>query len=404
MKKDKLEMKVIGHLKCIDDQGTIHIDKKNAVHPQNLARVFARSLSNESNYFIHRIAFGNGGTATSAAYEIEYFTPNDGQAPDINTWDSRLYNETYSEIIDEGNISINPLLGTDPGSFDDAGNRSGGGSVPSGDPSSVPHVSGPGVRSTELGLTSQVVITVVLNPNEPFGQFDNDNLAPIENTETSFVFDEIGLYTTGAPASDTNGNNDVNVNNKNSLNDTGLLANTAYDFFIEVDGGTQTQISFTTPVGGGSGTGGEILYGDLCEAINTGDPAWNPAWVNVSPLPSGATISITDTTTSFTSISGSQTYGFLRFISGSAGDGSSIRLFTGTTNDLFNALGGSPITGNEVGNYIDGLSAGVQNDPVNPQNERERLLTHLIFSPVLKSANRTFTITYTLTIAIARSQ
>ena len=35
-------------------------DQLNAIHPQNMARIFARALSNEHNYFINRVAFGNG--------------------------------------------------------------------------------------------------------------------------------------------------------------------------------------------------------------------------------------------------------------------------------------------------------------------------------------------------------
>ena len=52
---------------------------------------------------------------------------------------------------------------------------------------------------------------------------------------------------------------------------------------------------------------------------------------------------------------------------------------------------------------VDGADAGVQNNPVFPQLERERLLTHIIFSPVTKTANRTIAITYTLTVSVARS-
>lgn len=408
MAKDFPSVTVKGHVNIKDDLGNVLLDKDNAVHPQNMARVIARALSNESNFHIHRIAFGNGGTLTDAAYTITYNTPNDGQPPDVRTWDSRLYNETYSEIVDEGNPSLNPALGTDPGSAGpNAGTRPGGGSDPSGDPASIPHVSGPGVRSNELGLTSEVVITAVLNPGEPTGQFSSDNQAPSENTETSFTFDEIGLYTTGAPAIDSNGSQDVDVSNRTSEDDTGLLASTTYDFIIAVDGGALETISFTTPTGG-SGAGGEILYGDLCEAINTGDAGWAFA-VNgtpvsgSSPLPGvGTLVSITDNTLAFPSITGSQTFGYLRFTSGSTGATSTVQLAAGPTNDMFAAL--NPPTGGTILTAVDGEDAGVQNDPVNPETERERLLTHIIFSPVLKSANRTLTITYTLTVSVARTQ
>lgn len=390
-------LKVKGHVLIKDDLNRVLLDEENAVHPQNMSRVIARGLSNESNYLISRIAFGNGGTVVNAASTVTYKTPNDGQPPDIRTWDSRIYNETYSEIIDEGNITLNPLLGTDPGSAGpNAGTRAGGGAKPSGDPASIPHVSGPGVHSNELGLTSEVVITSVINPGEPTGQFPGDGKNP--NTESSFTFDEIGLYTPGAPGSDSNGIADVDVGNRLASDNTTLTANTLYDFNITVDGGSVTAITFTTPASG-SGPGGEILYGDLIEAINTGDVAWG--WAGTSPLPTGSHVNITDNTLNFPSNSGSQTYGFLRFTSNITGASSSILLAIGTTNDMFNALNAP--TGGALLTPVNGVNAGVQNDPTSPLTERERLLTHIIFSPVLKSANRTLTITYTLTVSVART-
>jgi len=399
-----LPITVKGHVNIQDELGNVYLDKDNAVHPQNMARVIARSLSNESNFGVHRIAFGNGGTLVDAAFTITYNTVNDGQPPDVRTWDSRLYSETYSEIVDEGNPTLNPLLGTDPGSAGpNAGNRPGGGSDVSGDPASVPHVSGPGVRSNELGLTSEVVITAVLNPNEPTGQFVTDNQAPVEDTESSFTFDEIGLYTSGAPAIDSNGSQDIDVGNRTSEDDSTLLANTQYSFIIDVDGGGPQLIDFTTPVAGGSGPGSEVLYGDIAEAINVGDVTWNPVWAGANPLPGGATVAITDNSLNFPSITGSQTYGYFRVTSGTTGVTSTILLTPGSTGlDMIDSM--NTPTGGVLIAAADGQDAGVQNDPVNATTERERLLTHIIFSPVLKSANRTLTITYTLTVSVARTQ
>ena len=401
--KNNLGLAITGHVLVQDDLGQTLLDEFNAVHPQNMARVIARSLANEFNYNIHRIAFGNGGTQVDAAFTITYNPPNDGQPPDTRTWDSRIYNETYSEIIDEGSISLNPDLGTDPGSAGpNAGSRPGGGAFPSGDPASVPHVSGPGVHSDELGLSSRIVITSVLNPNEPAGQLDDDINPPSEDSESSFAFDEIGLYTTGAPAIDSNGSQDIDVGDRKSDDDSGLLANTQYSINVEIDGGGIQQIDFTTPIAGGSGAGGQILYGDICQSINTGDVGWNPAWGGANPLPGGATIAITDVTSSFPSITGAQTFGYLRVTSGSVGAGSTVVLTGGILGfDLITNL--NPPTGGIVQAARDGMDAGVQNDPINPDTERERLLTHIIFSPVLKAANRTLTVTYTLTVSVART-
>jgi len=391
-----LPISVKGHVNITDDAGNVLLDRDNAVHPQNLARVIARALSREDNYWIHRIAFGNGGTSTDAAFQITYNTPNDGQSPDSNTWDSRLYNETYSEIINE---SIGGgLLGTDPGSAGpNAGQRPGGGADPSGDPTSVEHVSGPGVRSNELGLTSEIVISAVLNPGEPAGQFINDQQAPTENTESDFTFDEIGLFTTGGPAIASTGYHNIDVGNRTSEDDSGLVANTAYSIDVTIDGGSVQQINFTTPVAGGSGPSNEILYGDICEAINTGDVAWG------TPVFSGGVISITDNTVSFPSITGAQTFGFLQVSSSTLGVASSVLVAVGTGGgaDMLASL--NPPTGGILEAAVAGEDAGIQNDPVASTTERERLLTHIIFSPVLKSANRTLTITYTLTVSVART-
>ncbi|TFH08276.1 MAG: hypothetical protein E4H14_06720 [Candidatus Thorarchaeota archaeon] len=392
---------VKGHCKIVDDLGNVLLNKSNAVHPQNMARVIARALSNEHNYFINRIAFGNGGTIVDAAFTITYKTPNDGQPPDVNTWDSRIYNETYSEIINAGQNVLNPELGTDPGSADlNTGVRTGGGAVPSSDPPSVPHVSGPGVRSSELGLSSEIIVTAVLNGDEPLSQLVSDTNPPTENTETDFTFDEIGLYTSGAQAIDTSGYVLIDVGVRNSLDDSGLLPSTAYSFDVSVDGGISVVIAFTTPAAGGSGAGGQILYGDLCQAINTGDVTWSMSGVN--PMPGGAVMAITDDgTTPFTTISGKETFGYLRIESGSAGATSAVDITGAQTTAFLTQL--NPPVGASVFETAQGTIAGVQNAPTAPTTERERLLAHLIFSPVLKASNRTLIITYTLTVSVART-
>ncbi|MGI0076106.1 MAG: hypothetical protein ACREAU_01720 [Nitrosopumilaceae archaeon] len=400
-----LPVEVKGHLNIQDDLGNIFVDKENAVHPQNMARVIARALANESNFYIHRMAFGNGGTIIGVTFDITYMTVNDGQPPDVRTWDSRLYRETYAEIVDEGNPTLNLLLGTDPGSADsNTGTRPGGGSVPSGDPASVPHVSGPGVRSNELGLTSEVVVTCVLNPDEPSGQFATDALGPIEDPDGSFTFDEIALYTTGAPAIATNGSQDIDVGNRTALDDTGLTANTPYNFNIAVNGGGVVNINFITPAAGGSGPGNEILYGDLVKAILTGDVVWNPVWAGFNPLPGvGTTVNITNDGSFDPFVPLANTFGFLRFISGTTGTASSIALTAGTPGpqDMIAAL--NPPIGGIIKPQVNGRAAGVQNNPVTPSTEAERLLAMVVFSPVLKAKNRTLTITYTLTVSVARS-
>ncbi len=380
--ENALPMIVKGHVKIEDDLGKVYLDKDNAVHPQNMARIISRALSNEQNYKIHRIAFGNGGTDIDAAFTVSFKTPNDGQPPDTQTWDSRLYNETYSEVIDE--LDIN--LGTDTGSADArVGVRQGGGSNP-------PDNGTTGVFSTSLGLTSEVRVEVILNPDEPSGQLVNDQTSA--SLDSSFTFDEIGLFTTGAPARDSTGVQDIDVGDKNSTDQTLLLSGTSYGFSIKVDGATTaSDITFTPPFD-------NPTYGELCEAMNTTDVLWSFS----QSLP-GAKVAITDTTFgTYPTIEGKQTFGFLRFTSDATGATSSIELATGPVGgsaaDMVISLTGSSSI---VTPAINGVDKGVQDNTLDPLTEQERLLTHLIFTPVLKAANRTLKITYTLTIAVARS-
>ena len=400
---DYVTMMAKGHVHIEDDLGNVLLDKTNAIHPRNLARVVARSLANEHNYFIHRMAFGNGGTIIDAAFNVIYKTPNDGFTPDAATWDSRMYNETYSEIVDDGQTVLNPLLGSDPGSADlNTGLRPGGGAVPTSDPTSVPHVSGPGARSVDLGVSSDIVITCTLNGDEPRSQLSSSgsSAGPSSSLESDFVFDEIALYTSGASAINTSGYQFIDVGTRTSTDLSGLTAGQSYSFDISVDGGTSTVIAFTVPAGGGSGPAGEVLYGDLCEAINTGSAAWGFAGTN--PLPLNSTISITDNTAgTFPSIISEQTYGYLKVQSSTSGATSAISLAGSNTSSLLTVF--NPPVGATLIAATPGTVAGVQNSPTNPSAERERLLAHLVFSPVLKSRNRTITVTYTISISFART-
>ncbi len=384
-----LKFKITGHCKIIDDLGNIILDQDNTIHLQNMARIIARALSNEHNYFINRIAFGNGATFIDAAHTIIYKSANNGQTPDTNTWDSRIYNETFSKIIDDGQNTLNPLIGTDPGSADlNVGIRVGGGAVHSSDPATIPHVSGPGVRSLDLGLTAEVTVSAIINADEP----------RLGGITTDYTFDEIGLYTSGLEAIGTSGYQYIDVGNRISTDDTGLLIHTPYSFSISVDGGTPLIITFTTP-NAGSGALGAILYGDLCQAINTGDPTWGFSGIN--PLPGKASISITDYTNgSFPTITGVITNGFLKITSGSIGSASSILLADNTPSMLHSI---NPSLGGTLSTPVQGTAAGLQNAPTNSSAERERLLTHLIFTPITKPAGRAFNLTYTIVMSVANT-
>lgn len=361
-------VKMIGHLKMsYADTKEVVVDQYNAIHPENMARVFARALANEPNYSIYRMALGNGGTTISAGNTITYNTPNDGQSPDPAGWQSRLYNETYTEVIDESSA----LFGT------------GTGTVPSNDPTTDDTIAGPGVHSLENGIVSTVYIDVMLNASEPTGQPATDSTDT--STDSLYTFDEFGIYTTGRPVSNTVGSQTVNLSNVTVDSDTGLAASAQYVFGISINGGLVQMITITTP-DTGSGVLGDATFVNYSDLL---------ILLNASLAPLGATASATDLSNSI------NTNGNLVISTVATGPSATIALSTTgqPTNWLFQELIGYI----SVAPAVPGVLAGVQNNAADPTTERERLLAHVIFSPIAKSADRTIQIEYTLTIAIART-
>mgnify|MGYP000166763879 FL=1 len=375
---------VVGTIDIFEDDVQIR-SVTNAIHPQNFSRILARSLSNEQNRSIYRIAFGNGGTTVNAAGAVTIKSPNIGTG--MATWDSRLYNEIYSEVVDPTSQN----LGRDVGSADvNTGIRPGGGSVPSNDPTSIPHVSGPGVLSSESNSRSSVVITSVINELEPTASYLRDVVGT-----TSFTFDEIGLYTPGLPAVATAGYHAFNVGGKTTSSDTKLIRGQTYSFDVSVDDSPTSRVIFVVPASGGSGSAGEVLYGDLCDAINLGKTSWG--LLGVSPLPGSAVIQITDDTDGvFATTAGAQTHGTLKITSGSVGGSSSVSLLGVNTTAFISQLNAP--AGCTLAAAVRGQSAGVQNAPLAPATERERLLTHATFAPITKVPGRRYTLRYTLSI------
>jgi hypothetical protein len=357
-----LQLGVLGEVLITDDLGNTVLEKTNAVHPQNMSRIIARALASEPNSGIYRVAFGSGGTFVDATGTVSFRTVNDGNLPDTANWESRLYNEVYSEVIDDSSS----LLG------------SGVGTVPGGDASVAPT----GVVSLELPtLKSQVVITCVLNKDEPSGQV-RSSLSPT-TAVTDFTFDEIGLFSAGLPRIATQGYQDVLVGGKTFDSLTGLTPNTFYAFDITVDG-ILKNISITTP-STGTGLSGAITYEDLNELLNTA----------LSLAVAGCNTQVSEP--------GVVTYGALRFVSITAGANSSVNIFTPSlpypSTWLFSNLTG--FTNVDAGHS--GQAQGTANNPSNPASERERLLSHLIFSPLVKTADRIWTILYKITVTVAQS-
>ena len=87
--------------------GEILLDRKNAIHPANLARVIARGLANEPKHHIYRIGLGNGGTYLDSAGVTRY------QAANTVSLTAQLYNETYAELLTDTGNSIHSEIPSD---------------------------------------------------------------------------------------------------------------------------------------------------------------------------------------------------------------------------------------------------------------------------------------------------
>jgi hypothetical protein len=135
--------------------GEVLLDKKNAIHYENISICMANTLADRNTGYIYKMAFGNGGSAVDPTGVITYLPPNTtGQ-------NASLYNETYSKVVDD-----NSAANTDP-----ANNYM-----------TVVHTSG--------NVYTDIITTCLLDYGEPAGQQAFDNSVDMSG---SYVFDELGL-------------------------------------------------------------------------------------------------------------------------------------------------------------------------------------------------------------------
>ena len=147
-----------GHIKIYNpESGEIFINKRNAIHYENISIALANSLADSGNGFVYEMAFGNGGTAIDPTGIITYLTPNSSGS------NASLYNQTYSKVVNQN--SSNNL-------------------DPSRNYIEVRHVTGTNY--------SDLFVTCLLD----YGDGNNSGQLAFDNATTTngtFVFDELGL-------------------------------------------------------------------------------------------------------------------------------------------------------------------------------------------------------------------
>ena len=99
--KDVTGIHIEGHIKIWDPESKeIYVNKRNAIHYENMSIALAQSLADSGNGFIQQMAFGNGGTAVDPTGIITYLTPNSSGS------NASLYSQQYTKVVN-ANSSTN---------------------------------------------------------------------------------------------------------------------------------------------------------------------------------------------------------------------------------------------------------------------------------------------------------
>lgn len=154
--KEATSSKILGFIKIVDvETNEVVLDVENAINPENMSVALAESLGHKPGGPIDLMVFGNGAASTSGVGTITYLQPNTvGE-------NAALYNQTYSKIVDDNNVSnIDPTRNN----------------------MVISHVTG--------NLFTDIIISCYLDNGEPVGQNATDNT---NNINAPFVFNEIGL-------------------------------------------------------------------------------------------------------------------------------------------------------------------------------------------------------------------
>ena len=154
--KENSGVLVQGHIKIHDPESeAVFVNKRNAIHYENMSIALAESVANQGQGFISSMAFGNGGTSVDPTGIITYLTPNSTGT------NASLYNQTFTKIVDDRSVS----------NLDPQRNKI-----------ETRHVNGTNY--------TDVVVTCLLDYGEPNGQDATDTASA---SDSLYVFDELGL-------------------------------------------------------------------------------------------------------------------------------------------------------------------------------------------------------------------
>jgi hypothetical protein len=155
-----IPVQIQGFVKIHDPvSGEVFVDKKNAIHYENMSVALAQTLSHrtlaQGGGWIYAMAFGNGGSAVDPTGVITYLPPNTTGA------NADLYNETYVKVVDDNSAADTDVTNNYM---------------------QVLHTSGQ--------VYTDILVSCLLDYGQPPGQqaFDNSS-----NYNGEYVFDELGL-------------------------------------------------------------------------------------------------------------------------------------------------------------------------------------------------------------------
>ena len=153
---DNAGLNMNGHIIIRDKEtGEEIINKRNAIHYGNMARIVAQALNNTADSYINFIAFGNGGpSVASSGGKVIYRSPRVSESYEAS---ASLYNKTYHKDVHGAQAD---------------------------DDNKIEIITG--------ASYTDIKMTVTLGYSEPSGQdvFDSST------TNTGdFIFDEMGVFT-----------------------------------------------------------------------------------------------------------------------------------------------------------------------------------------------------------------